>query len=98
MTAKNRPRRFRLKASLARLLTTKRRKTAAEKMRLAQWDDAMTTLNNAAVDLGTAANEQRIRAAVRAEPAFTPMRADFEWAKRVTKQLKQLADEIERYT
>ncbi len=102
MTAKNKSRDR--KAWLARLLTAKRRKTAAEKMdaaerdqRLEDWSAAMDTLQ---------AVGQRIQLVTKAQsdasdsgaPLFTPMRADFEWAKRVTKQLKQLADEIERYT
>jgi hypothetical protein len=88
--------------------STKRRKTTAEKFdaaeiegRVARWSEAMDALDEAAKSLATVGHDAAVQA-VEAHngtrgPAFTPMRADFEWAKRVTRRLKQLADEIARY-
>jgi hypothetical protein len=81
----------------------RKRKSAAERMdaaeterRIARWIDAMRDMANAAEQAAQAA-EKHGDAYEREEPAFTPMRADFAWAKRVTKQIAQLADEIKKY-
>lgn len=82
----------------------RRRKRAAEKMdaveidrRRGQWSDAMHELHETSKSLGRITGVQYDNACNGELDKFTPMRADFTWAKRVTKQLRQIADEIERY-
>ena len=82
---------------------TKRRKTAAERMdaaeidrRLDRWDAALLLIGDAAGALSIEATGKSI--AARDRLSFTPMAADFAWAKRIEKRVRQITDEIARYT